>query len=378
MSSLFFPGVSTLTHVNHVSNVTNARSMDPRSRSVLEELTLFQDAATNEPEEAAGTRCEECGDADHMLFEKDEVVCTNCGTQYEPPIDSSAEYRWYGSDDRGSDPTRVGHPVSPLFPESTSGTRTLCKPGANKAMRRIARYIQWTIRPYRERTLWGVFDMLEVRAAHAGIPKAIINETEHLYAQVSPHCICRGLLKEALVAACLYESLKRHGTPWRPADVAAIFQIDVKLVTRGFKQFAGLLDHHMYATAAKHTTTHEVVTEVETATHTTGFEHYLENALSRLLVPKAQQEAVAAFATKMGQQIDFLGICSEMTPSSLLGSALLLACEHYHLEKTTAEIAGVCKISAATLQKGMKKIGPWRPVLLKNLQTVEGDKKPAA
>ena len=69
MSSLFFPGVSTLTHVNHVSNVTNARSMDPRSRSVLEELTLFQDAATNEPEEPAGTRCEECGDADHMLFE---------------------------------------------------------------------------------------------------------------------------------------------------------------------------------------------------------------------------------------------------------------------------------------------------------------------
>jgi len=231
------------------------------------------------------------------------------------------------------------------------------------AMRRIQRYIQWTIRPYRERTLWGVFDMLELRANQAGIPRAIVDETKHLYAQVSPRCISRGQLRDALVAACLYDALKRHGTPWRPADVAAIFQLDGKLITRGVKQFSGLLDEHMVTTAAKHTRTHEVVEEVETASHTTGFAHYMEHALARLLVPKVKYSPLQAFATTMGHQIDFLGICSEMTPSSLLGASLLLACERYELDKTVAEIAGVCKISTATLQKCMKKITPWKPVL---------------
>jgi len=355
MSSLFFPGVSTLTHVTN--------TIDPALFAAG-----FDEVAPVKP--AKGIICEECGDGDHILVEKDESVCTNCGTLREHPIDSSAEYRWFGSDDRGVDPTRVGHPVNPLFPESTSGTRALSRPGDNKAMRRIQRYIQWTIRPYRERTLWGVFDMLEVRAAQAGIPKAIVDETKHLYAQVSPLCISRGVLKDALVAACLYDALKRHGTPWRPADVAAIFQLDVKLITRGFKQFSGLLDEHRYATDTKHTHTTAVVEEVETATHTTGFEHYLENAMSRLLVPKTLSGAIQSFATRMGQQIDFLGICSEMTPSSLLGAALLLACEHYELDKTTADIAAVCKISAATLQKGIKKIAPWRPTLFKGIQGV--------
>lgn len=348
MSSLFFPGVSAL------------RKSDKNTL----DITWFTDDV-EETSFVDGYVCKECGIGDHMLFEKDEVVCTKCGTLDDYPIDSSAEFRWFGNDDRGADPTRVGHPINPLFPESTGGTRVLSRPGDSKAMRRIQQFVQWTIRPYRERTLWGVFDMLETRSSQAGIPKAIVDETKHLYAQVSPFGVCRGAARDGLVAACLYESLKRHGTPWRPAEVAAIFQIDTKQMTRGSKLFSALLDEHFHKTDAKHADTHEVVEEVETATHTTGFEHYLENAVSRLLVPKAKYGAIQAFATTVGRQIDFLGICSEMTPSSLLGSALLLACEHFELNKTASEVAGVCKISAATLQKCMKKIAPWRPVLLK-------------
>ena len=353
MSSLFFPGVSTLTHVTTTTN-----QVDPAwfAEEEAETHVRFKD----------GYSCKECGDDACLRFEKDEIVCTRCGTKDDPPIDSSAEYRYFGCDDRGADPTRVGHPEHPHFPESTRGTRILCHPGADKAMRRIAKQHGWNIMPYKERTRWDVFEKLDVRTAAVGISKAITEETKQLYVQVSPLCVCRGEYKDALMAACLFESLKRHGTPWRPSEVAAIFHLDVKLMTRGFKQFSGLLDEHMYATDAKHAPVEE-----EPETHTTGFEHYLENAMSRLLVPKAKHGAVATFTTTMGKHIDFLGICSEMTPSSLLGTALLLACEQHALEKTVADVAGVCKISTATLQKCMKKIAPWRPVLLKGSQGIE-------
>ena len=40
--------------------------------------------------------------------------------------------------------------------------------------------------------------------------------------------------------------------------------------------------------------------------------------------------------------------------------------EKFKLEKTNAEVAKVCAISAATLQKCLKRIDSWRPVLFKD------------
>jgi transcription initiation factor TFIIIB Brf1 subunit/transcription initiation factor TFIIB len=63
--------------------------------------------------------------------------------------------------------------------------------------------------------------------------------------------------------------------------------------------------------------------------------------------------------------IDELGICPETTPSSLAASALALACEKFGLEKSNADVAKVCSISTATLQKCLKRIESWKPVLSK-------------
>lgn len=345
MSSLFFPGVSTLTHVY--------RPKDEIDPALFKDDGLFSD----------GYDCKYCNEDARILIEKEEVICLNCGTHYGHIIDSAPEYRWFGSDDRSPDPTRVGHPVNAMFPESSRGTRVLIRPGDNKEMRRIRQYIQWNVMPYRERTLWGVFELLHIRAAQFGISNAVVEETKQLYAQVSPRCISRGKERDALLAACLFDAYKRHGTPRLPSEVAEIFQLDVKLITRGFKKFAGLLDEHMYVTEAKNTVTHVAVEEEETETHSTGFQHYLEPALSRLLTPRAKHGLIVAFAVDIGKKIDLLGICPETTPSSLAGSALLLACDQFELEKTVAEVAKVCSISTATLQKCLKRIQPWRAVL---------------
>ena len=196
-----------------------------------------------------GHVCPDCNTNKWISIHDEEVICTACGIHIGYLIDSSAEYRWFGSDDRNPDPTRVGNPMNPLLPESSMGTRILVRPGDGRAMATIRKYHLWTIMPYRERTLWSIFEMLQVRASNSGISNAIIDETKQLYAQVSPLCICRGQQKDALLAACLYESLKRHDTPRRPTDIAEIFQIDVKLITRGVKQFSGLLDEHQHNVA---------------------------------------------------------------------------------------------------------------------------------
>lgn len=343
-----------------------------------------------------GHICPDCATDKWILIDEEEVSCTACGNHLGYLIDNSAEYRWFGSEDRSPDPTRVGNPLNPLLPESSLGTRILARPGDSKVMRRIRQYHLWNIMPYRERTLWTVFEMLQVRASNAGVSNAIVEETKQLYAQVSPLCICRGQQKDALLAACLYESLKRHDTPRRPAEIAEIFQIDVKLITRGVKQFSGLLDEHLHAVASAanaaanaaasavnaanaviaKANTASVVTEKQAPiipvliekkldTPSTNFRHYLEPAIYRLETPRSLHGQILEFASKIGDAIDELGICPETTPSSLAASALALACEHYKLEKSNSEIAKVCSISAATLQKCLKRIDSWRSVLFK-------------
>ena len=323
-----------------------------------------------------GYICPTCSTSKWISLTEDEAICTACGVHLGYLIDNTAEYRWFGSEDRNPDPTRVGNPLNPLLPESSLGTRIVSRPGDSKAMRRIRQYHIWNIMPYRERTLWSVFEMLQVRASGAGISVAIVEETKQLYAQVSPLCICRGLQKDALLAACLYESLKRHDTPRRPVEIAEIFQIDVKLITRGVKQFSGLLEEHLHAEAKAVAAVAAAAPMAKIAAvpappssmekkMTTSFHHYLEPAIYKLETPRSLHGQIIEFATKIGGMIDELGICPETTPSSLAASALALTCEKFSIDKSNADIAKVCSISAATLQKCLKRIESWRPVLFK-------------
>lgn len=384
MGSQLFPGV------RHTSSVAAPPPDDPIWSAFVDETAppLPQSDTTH-----GGHACPDCATDKWVAIHEDEITCTACGIHLGYLIDSSAEYRWFGSDDRNPDPSRVGNPLNPLLPESSMGTRILVRPGDGRAMQSIRKYHLWTIMPYRERTLWSIFEMLHVRASNAGISNAIIEETKQLYAQVSPLCICRGQQKDALVAACLYESLKRHDTPRRPTEIASIFQIDVKLVTRGVKQFSGLLDEHQHNVAvaamtastaaapmtitAKDATTAAAAPAVPAPpvlvrkdkldTPSTNFTHYLEPAIFKLETPRSYHGQLIEIATALGAAIDELGICPETTPSSLAASALSIACELLSIHKPNADIARVCSISAATLQKCLKRIHEWRPVLFRQI-----------
>jgi transcription initiation factor TFIIIB Brf1 subunit/transcription initiation factor TFIIB len=295
--------------------------------------------------------------------------------------------------------------MNPLLPESSLGTRIMSRPGESRAMQNIRKYHLWNVMPYRERTLWNVFEMLQVRAANAGVSAAVVEETKQLYAQVSPLCICRGQQKDALMAACLFESLKRHDTPRRPAEIAEMFKIDIKLITKGVKQFSGLLDEHLHAaarkaaTAAAAKTAEPAMTTVENpalptsgpsvaaapaaaakvpakiaapiiiapvSTPSTNFRHYLEPAILRLDTPRSMLRTMEDAAIHMGNLLDELGVCPETTPPSLAACAISLACGRLGFEKANTDIAAVCGISVATLQKCLKRIEPWKPTLFKD------------
>ena len=356
-----------------------------RHKPIEEELPLQFDSPMAQT-------CDTCDDASAVETIGTEVVCTRCGTVVDVPLEQGAEYRWFSSESGGGpDPSRCGFPVNHLMPESSLGTMILAN-RQSSLMRRIKRYHMWNLMPYRERTLWTIFESLQVRASNAGIGTAVLEESKELFAQLTASAICRGQAqRDAMLAACLWEALKRHEAPRMPKDIAEIFNIPLKQVTKGIKQF-----QHLFAirTSGQLTNTYanqtiaaapaEAAPETgaetdeviaarafqrrsvwqKTAARTTSYEDFISPFLTNLSIPRATAAALETLVRHVCEKTEELGIVPENTPPSLTASVIAFCSQSLKIRLEITEIASVCGISAVTIQKCLKRMGPWKEKLL--------------
>jgi len=291
------------------------------------------------------------------------------------------------------------------MPQSSLGTIMLTygsgRGSGSKTMSRIKRYHGWNQMPYRERKLWTVFDSLQIRATNAGISTAAIEEAKELYAQLTASASCRGQEQlDAMLAACLWESLKRHDTPRMPKDIAGIFQIPLRNVTRGIKQFqhtlairissektdtyAGIKEGPKVSTgtaAAAATSSEELDVvakesdeDITARAHrrravwqkmvarTTTYEDFIDPFLTNLSISRTS--ALERMVRDVCQRTETHMVVPENTPPSLTASVIAFCCAHLKITIDIADIASVCGISAVTIQKCLKRLQAQKEKLL--------------
>ena len=96
----------------------------------------------------------------------------------DPNNTSFDGYRYLVSEDsKFSDPTRCGLPTNQLLPESSLGSTVSFKYGESYEMRKIRNYHLWNAMPYKERSLYNVFETLTVNATNNGISPSIVEAT---------------------------------------------------------------------------------------------------------------------------------------------------------------------------------------------------------
>jgi len=333
----------------------------------------------NDPEEDT---CTVCKTAENVQYDDGITICNACGTVVDIPLETGAEYRWFSSDN-GVDPSRCGFPLNPLMPESSLGTMILANSG-NTLMRRIKRYHMWNMMPYRERTLWTIFECLQVRAANAGISTAVVDETKELFAQLTMQTSCRGQLqRDAMLAACMWEALKRHETPRIPKDIADMFNLPLKHVTKGIKTFQNLLAHRagsqQTGTYANPSSQEEAKDKFETSdeilairsqqrravwqktvTRTTTYEDFIGPYLTNLSVPVGRAAALEHLVRHVCEKVEELGIVPENTPPSLTASVIAFCCDEMEIPLDHGDIAKTCGVSPVTIQKCIKRLLRWK------------------
>jgi len=304
--------------------------------------------------------CSYCNSEQEEFDLEDDVVCKSCGTLYKPNIDSSAEYRFFGIDDRSSlDPCRVGAPIDSRFPLSTLGTIILNKTvGGNKsnriAMARVRRFHTWNLLPYKERSLLQVFEQLSLTATNNGIDIRTIDVAKALYIRLVEHCDKRGMSRTSVVASCIYSALKMIGMPRKPKEISEIFHLSSTQFTKSFKYFQEVL-----SMASQRGLLDDVIIPANMSS--TKAADYVCQPLSKLPISRNLSIILKENAIRVANEAERLEICPENMPPSLAAGVIAFILTHTLQESNSSgisleRIASVCDISEGTLNKCLKKL----------------------
>lgn len=294
--------------------------------------------------------CTTCGAGEELLYQDDNIVCTKCGEILARPIDSSAEYRYFGIEDRGGgDPSRIGAPSDPRLPESSLGTVILPQ-GNSHHMGKVRRYHQWNMLPYKERALLGAFDRLSLASTNHGLSTSVVEDAKELYVKLNGFCDRRGLSRDSLLASCVYTSLKRAGAPRKPQDIGAMFSLSHATFTKAFKFFQEVLAQATQKGLLSNNWTPSNLTSTKAS-------DYITVPLSKLPISRAEYNKLLIEAQALADRAENEGMSPENTPPSLAAGVVAYVCEK--LKKgdiPLTRIASACDVSLATLQKCLRRL----------------------
>ena len=304
-------------------------------RAAISHRVAAAAAAARTGPASGGAACESCGSGD-MMVKQGEHVCRACNVVQARVIDTGAEWRFFGHDDRGADPTRCGLPTNNLLPRSSLGSMVGGRWNDSKDNRRLRQFQMWNSMPYWERTLYHVFEKLAAKASRHSLPGKVLEAAKDMFKRASELKVTRGETKDGLIASCIYHACALNKVPRSPKEIAAMFDIDAQTLTKGNARFQALLNLTM---------------------ESGGPDDYIMRFGSRLNMDYEDIVACKALTRAMDEAL----VVSDFAPTSAAAAAL-----HYYCltrEKRDVgrdQIAQACGVSQATVLKCYKQIALFR------------------
>ena len=294
------------------------------------------------------TVCSTCK-SESLYSDKGMHICINCGTVQDRVLDSSAEWRFYGSDDsKSSDPTRCGLPINNLLPESSLGSVIGLKGFQSLEMQKIRKYHTWNSMPYKERSLYNVFDSLTIRATNNGISTCIIEEAKAMYKILSEAKISRGSNRKGLIASCIYTACKIKKVPRSAKEIADIFDLNITNMTKGCKKALEIINSSRNSNMK------------DLNLPATKPEDFVHRFCCKLNVSGDFLEKCINIANKADKN----SIVSENTPPSIAAGSIYLIAIENNIGLSKKDISIACKISEVTISKCYKKMSKYKRFLL--------------
>jgi transcription initiation factor TFIIB len=297
--------------------------------------------------------CEACNSSD-IIINNGQMICKSCGDINYEIIDTNPEWRYYGNDDsKFSDPTRVGLPTNDLLPESSLGSTIGFRYGESYEMKKIRNYHLWNAMPYKERSLYNVFDNIQVRAINNGIPMCIIDEAKNLYKQISDVRIHRGSNRNGIIASCIYKACRLQGSPRSAKEIADIFKLNISHMTKGCKKFDEIINMNICKNS-------------NMSNNITKSSDFVQRFCSKLNIGTNICQ-ICSYACDKSEEFNLVSKC---IPPSIAAGSIFLVCSLLKINITKKEISKTCQISEVTISKCYKNLYVYHQhILPKNILT---------
>lgn len=302
--------------------------------------------------------CPKCNTDSYLITDHTvgSIVCKNCGcTVISNLVDQN--FDWHCCDDDTHE-CRIGSaPINPLLPVSSMGTTIR----GGRSSNRIRRSQMWQQMPYKEKSLNSVFKDLQSFGEKGNISKCIIDDAKIMFKKAisvthdkgnnkGTQIILRGKNRRGLIGACLYQACRRKKKTFSFKEIASICGIKYTEISKGCKILCKLLrcsdfDYDMGTTRA-------------------------QDFIQRYCRILKLNDNIMKQAFKIAENLTFLGNVTAHTPQSLAFGSILMVAEinkrtlgSYITKKV---LASKFKISEVTLSKTLKKIMPFKSILLLN------------
>lgn len=284
-----------------------------------------------ETEERVKTCCEL---EENYCVSEGVIICKSCSNVINNIVDSP-EWRNYKSS--SGNPTRCGMPTNNLLPESSLGT-SISKRGNNTKMKKVDQYQKWNSMPYKERSLYKVFNDIDEKCKTNNLPSIISNTAKSFYRTISETKISRGKNRIGIIAACVYHACKECNVPRSTSELAHCFDIDCKIMTKGCKNFTEIM--RMSDIDKDRIQSHKSITIGD----------FIERFCHKLDIVNTEH------IKSLCELCEKLGLSNDNTPPAMASGCIYLYCKRLNIDKSKKNISEVCKISEVTINKCFKKI----------------------
>ena len=296
--------------------------------------TYFDQLDTLNKDKKQESKC--CDNQDNYMIDEGIITCKKCSNVVSNIIDSP-EWRFYG--DNGKNPTRCGMPVNVLLPGSSLGT-SISTQNRGAAMNKINMYQKWNSMPYKERSLYKVFNEIEQRCDQNNLPKIISSTAKSLYRVISETKISRGSNRKGIIAASVYFACKECSVPRSTKELAHIFDIDSKVMTKGCKNFTEIMRISSYD--KNRVQSHKSV----------NLDDFIERFSHKLSLDKDDINHIL----RISNLCQDIGINNDNTPPAMASGCIYLYIKYMKIDISKKNISDICKISEVTINKCFKKI----------------------
>lgn len=320
------------------------------SNDQIDNLLLGLDLNDNKKEEN-NKICKSCN-SNNLVIDKNGgfLVCTDCSVINKEIFDDCNEFN---SEDNMS--ARYGCPSNFYYPQASLGTKIVCKGHSNMSMIHSQGQM-----PYKEKSLMGVLDKIQVKCKEHKISQPIIDSAKNLYKKINDSknnkgkrankpVINRCINRISLIAACVYYACKVEKEPRSLKEIASIYDIEMKNINKGCKKIFDYVNCD------------PIIMQI-TNTHPCEF---IEHNIEKLNLEKKYIDLIKNTC----ENVRLLNLAGSHEPQSIAAGCVLLIVLTYDLKLTKKDIAAIFDISDVTITKTYKKIHCHYKIIMDNFIT---------